>query len=84
LSKIISTEASFAGDAAFVPKKIKLLAFAARIDFIESLPRTKHNASVILLFPEPFGPKTTFIPEVKGISVLLGKLLKPYITSFFI
>ncbi len=81
LSKTISTIASFAGEAALVPRKIRFLAFTARIDFMLNLPKTKHNASDILDFPEPFGPNITFIPDVKGISVFLGKLLKPCITS---
>ena len=64
-------------------EKIKFAAFAARIDFIDILPKTKHNASVIFDFPEPFGPTTTFIAFSKGISVLLAKDLNPCITSFF-
>src|SRR3989344_2988198 len=82
LSKTISTDASLAGDASFVPKKIRFSAFAARIDFMLNLPRTKHKASEMLDFPEPFGPSITFIPGVKGISVFLGKLLNPCITNF--
>src|SRR3989344_7365703 len=81
LSKMISTDASFAGPISLVPKNIRLPAFAARNDFMLILPRTKHIASETLLFPLPFGPRMTFIPGVKGISVFLGKLLKPCITS---
>ena len=83
-SNITSTDASFAGDADLVPRKIKFFALAALIDFILNLPKTKHNASEILLFPEPFGPRRIFIPGVKSSSVFFGKLLNPYITSFFI
>ena len=83
LSNTISTDASFDGDATFVPMKRRLLAFAALIDFILSLPKTKQSASVMFDFPDPFGPKITFIPGVKGSSVFLGKLLNPCITNFF-
>ena len=83
LEKIISTIASLEGEATFVPMKIKLLAFFALIDLMLNLPRTKHRASEILLFPEPFGPKITFIPVSKGISVFLGNDLNPYITNLF-
>ena len=62
LSNTISTIASFAGEAILEPIKIKLLAFAALIDFIDKRPRTKHSASEMFDFPEPFGPRTTLIP----------------------
>ena len=84
LSKIISTDASFAGATSFVPIKIKLLAFAALIDFALNLPKTKHKPSDTLDFPLPFGPRTQLIPGVNGISVFLTKLLNPYITNFLI
>jgi hypothetical protein len=54
------------------------------MDFMLNLPKTKHKASDMFDFPEPFGPKITLIPEVKGISVFLGKLLKPCITKLLI
>ncbi|VVB83172.1 Uncharacterised protein [uncultured archaeon] len=82
LSITISTFASFAGAAALLPKKIKFPALTALIDFMLNLPRTKHNASEILLLPLPFAPTITLIPGASGISVLLTKLLNPCITSF--
>ena len=84
LSKINSTDASPEGANCFVPIKIKFADFSALIDFALSLPRTKHNASVIFDFPEPFGPRTQLISGVNGISVFFGKLLNPCITSFLI
>ena len=83
LSKTISTDASFAGAIFSPPRKIRLPALAALRDFMLILPRTKQMASDMLLLPEPFGPRNTFIPGVNGISVFLGKLLKPCIISLF-
>ena len=83
LSKTISTIASFEGEATLLPKKRRFWAFAALKDLILNLPRTKHKASDMLLFPDPLGPRITLIPSVKGNSVFLGKLLKPCITSLF-
>ncbi len=65
------------------PEKSKFAAFAARMDLIESLPRTKHSASVMFDFPEPFGPTTTFIELSNNISVFLAKDLNPCIVIFF-
>ena len=36
------------------------------MDLMDNRPRTKHNASVIFDFPEPFGPTITFIEFSKG------------------
>src|SRR3972149_12282833 len=83
LSKTISTDASFAGAIFSPPRKIRFPALAALRDFMLILPRTKQMASEMLLLPEPFGPRNTFIPGVNGISVLRGKLLKPCIIRLF-
>src|SRR3989304_6892157 len=73
LSKTISTDASFAGAIFSPPRKIRFPALAALRDFMLILPRTKQIASEMLLLPEPFGPRKTFIPWLNGISVLFGK-----------
>src|SRR3989344_4730847 len=52
------------------------------MDLILKRPKTKHRASVMFDFPEPFGPTTTLTCLSKGILVSLAKLLKPFIISF--
>ena len=44
-------------------------------------PRTQRTASATLLLPLPFGPTTAVIPESNASSVLLAKVLKPWISS---
>ncbi len=83
LSKVSATDASWEPLYVLFPEKSRFAAFAARIDFIESRPRTKQSASVMLDFPEPFGPTITFIELLNGISVFRAKDLNPYITIFF-
>jgi hypothetical protein len=68
----------------FEPINRRFFAFAALIDFIESLPSAKQSPSDILDFPEPFAPIMTLIPLSNGISVLFAKLLKPCSTILFI
>ena len=63
---------------------MRLADFSALRDLAELFPRTKHNASLKLLFPEPFGPTITLIPLSKFISVFGAKDLKPCIESFLI
>lgn len=46
-------------------------------------PRTQRMASVILLFPLPFGPTMAVIPSLKWIVVLSGNDLKPWISNDF-
>lgn len=65
----------------FEPINNKFFAFAARIDFVESLPRTKQSASEMLDFPEPFGPIKILIPLSNITSVFWAKDLKPCITN---
>jgi len=65
------------------PEKRRFAAFAALIDLIESRPSTKQRASVMLDFPDPFGPTITFIELFSGISVFLAKDLNPVIVIFF-
>lgn len=82
LSNTSSTEASFEPLYILFPENNKFAAFAARMDLMLNLPKTKHNASVMFDFPEPFGPTITFMEFSKGISVFLAKDLKPCITIF--
>jgi len=49
---------------------------------LDVLPRTKQKASVMLVFPAPFGPVTQVNPLGKGTDVLRLKDLKPCITIF--
>src|SRR3989338_4925622 len=80
----METSPDFAGFFNFPPLYIRLEAFSARIDFEELLPKTKLNASRILLFPAPLGPMTQLYDGEKGISVCFAKLLKPLSTILFI
>jgi hypothetical protein len=44
-------------------------------------PRTKHRASITLLFPDPLGPITAVNPGDKGkFTLLLPKDLNPHIS----
>ena len=79
---LIAPHVLMAGFFVFVPEKSRFAAFAARMDLIDNLPKTKQRASVIFDFPDPFGPTITFIAFSKGISVFLAKDLKPCITIF--
>jgi len=83
LSKTSSTDASAEPLYVLFPENRRLAAFAARIDLMDNLPRTKQSASVMFDFPEPFGPTTTFIAFSKGISVFRAKDLNPCIIIFF-
>src|SRR3989338_8827062 len=84
LLKNMETSPDFAGFFNFPPLYIRLEAFSARIDFEDLLPKTKLNASRILLFPSPLGPITQLYDEENGISVCFAKLLKPLSTILLI
>jgi len=83
LSNTSSTDASAEPLYILFPEKSRFAALAARIDLIDSRPRTKQRASVMFDFPEPFGPTITFIAFSKGMSVFLAKDLNPCIVIFF-
>ena len=52
--------------------------------FVDLIPRTKHIASTIFDFPEPFAPQITLKPEGNGSEVLFANDLKPCIESLSI
>ena len=62
---------------------IKWKSFSARKVLLVESPRAKSILSIILLFPEPFGPEIVVNPFNRGISVLLANDLKLSISSCF-
>ena len=56
--------------------------FAPRSDFADCSPKTHRIASVILLFPLPFGPTTAVTPGTKSIPIRSAKDLNPTISIF--
>lgn len=51
--------------------------------FADCSPKTQRIASVILLFPLPFGPTTAVMPGTKSIATLSANDLNPFISSRF-
>ena len=62
-----------------LPAKIISSIFAPRSDFADCSPSTQRIASVILLFPLPFGPTTAVTPGTKSIDTRSAKDLNPTI-----
>jgi len=63
---------------------MRLADFSALMLLDETLPRTKHNESIIFDFPEPFGPRMQLKLLPNNSSVLFANDLNPFITSLFI
>ncbi len=59
------------------PEKMISSIFAPRRDFADCSPSTHLIASVILLFPEPFGPTIAVTPSSNSTVVLSANDLKP-------
>ena len=57
--------------------------FYARSSLALARPSAKRTLSIMLLFPDPFGPETVVNPLSKGISDLLANDLKLSISSCF-
>ena len=55
---------------------MRSVSFSARSPRAPERARTKRMLSMMLLFPEPFGPDMTVNPSKKGIFVFLAKDLK--------
>jgi hypothetical protein len=55
---------------------MRSVSFSARRLLDPARARTKRRLSIILLFPEPFGPEMTANPSKNGIFVIPQKDLK--------
>ena len=79
----VPSENSSVTSAVFFPDVVfmKSVIDSARRLREEDKERTNKTASMILLFPEPFGPDTTVYPSKKGIRVFLEKDLKLSIST---
>src|SRR5699024_3255143 len=57
--------------------------FEPRKDLADCSPRTQRTASMILLFPLPFGPTIAVTPGTNSKSILSAKDLKPILSKRF-
>jgi hypothetical protein len=72
------TSATDAGDRESDPEKIKSFISPARKMLGLPSPRANRSASVMLLFPEPFGPTMAVTPPESGIRTGRANVLKPF------
>ena len=85
LSKCSVTIALFEGFFPREPAKMRSSKLFALIVFLLSRPKAKHNASIILDLPAPFGPTIQVKPLLNfTVTVLSPKDLNPVIEIFFI
>ena len=73
------TSAALAPESVSEPEKINSLIAPARSTPGLCSPIAKSTASVMLLFPEPFGPTIEVMPPSSGILTGRAKVLKPLI-----
>jgi hypothetical protein len=78
LSKTSVTSAAPATGKESDPEKIKSLIEPARKILGLASPRANRIASVMLLFPEPFGPTIAVTPPESGIRTGRANVLKPF------
>jgi hypothetical protein len=78
LSRTSVTSAIDAGGRRSDPEKIKSFISPARKMLGLPSPKANRSASVILLFPEPFGPTIAVTPPVSGIRTGRANVLKPF------
>jgi hypothetical protein len=71
------TSATFAAGSDSEPEKISSLIAPARSIPALCSPSAKRTASVILLFPDPFGPTMAVTPPSIGIRTGRANVLKP-------
>jgi hypothetical protein len=79
LLKTSVTSAAPTADKESEPEKITSPIEPARKRAGLPSPRANNTASVMLLFPDPFGPTITVIPGSSGIRTGRANVLKPFI-----
>ena len=82
-SKVRLTSAILLADLVLLPLKTKESKFSLLKAEIFCSPITHLMLSMILLFPQPFGPIMPVIPSSKLTIVLSAKLLNPLISNDF-
>jgi len=75
------TSAMLTGCASSLPLKMTSSIFLPRRSDTRCSPMTHRMASMMLLFPQPFGPTMPLMPEEKSMTVLSRKDLNPMISS---